>query len=288
MAQVKNKILIFAQIIFLCACLCGCARGDAIDVVTREDGSGTREVFVRALGIKNSRGNVVKDRTTSDAAVTNKMDVMYMSVASDENAIGYISLSSLAPGIKAVSIDGVFPMRETVKDGSYPLARSLNIISRGRSGGICDDFLAFALSTEGQRIASENYIPVNDNPPPYEPKFLSGKISISGSSSVSPLVENLKEAYTNFNKNVTIELQITDSTTGILSVSDDSADLGLSSRALSSAEQNSGLFETPIALDALAVIVNEKNPISNITVGNCAKIFSGEITKWSELPKATE
>lgn len=254
-----------------------------ITVVSRENGSGTRGAFVELMGIekKDADGKKV-DKTTAEAVIANKTDVMLTNVSGDEYGIGYVSLGSLSSSVKAVKVDGVEATAENVKNGTYKVARPFNIATKAKISEVAQDFIDFILSSEGQKIVSNGYIKVNDNAAPYAGKKPAGKVVIAGSSSVSPVMEKLKEAYLAVNTNAEIELQTSDSTAGMTGAIEGTCDIGMASRDLKDSEKET-LKATAIALDGIAVIVNPVNPIENLTSENVKDIFTGEKTTWSEI-----
>lgn len=261
------------------------AAGGEISVYSREDGSGTRGAFVELLGIeqKDASGEKV-DMTISEAAITNSTSVMMTSVAGDPAGIGYISLGSLNDTVKALEVDGVAPSAEAVKSGDYKVARPFNIATKDGLSEVAQDFITFILSADGQAIVEEEgYITVDDAAAAYEPANLSGKIVIAGSSSVTPVMEKLAEAYKALNSGVTIEVQQSDSTTGMNMAMEGTCDIGMASRELKDSETGAGLTGTVIAQDGIAVIVSNDNPVSAITAEQIMKIYTGEITDWSEI-----
>ncbi len=255
-----------------------------ISVVSREEGSGTRGAFIDLFGLeeKNSSGDTV-DLTTANAIVTNSTSVTLTTVAGDDLAIGYASLGSLNDSVKVLKIDGTKASVETIKDGSYKISRPFNIVTKEDISKAAKDFINFILSSDGQAIVEENgYIPL-DNVDTYQASVTSGKVVISGSSSVTPVMEKLKEAYTKVNSGVTIEIQQSDSSTGITDTIDGTSDIGMASRELEDSEIAQGVNSTVIAMDGIAVIVNKNNTIDNLTSEQVKSIFSGEITTWKEL-----
>ncbi len=257
----------------------------AISVLSREDGSGTRGAFIELFGIekKNSDGKKV-DFTTDEAVITNSTAVMMTSVSRDKYAIGYISLGSLNDTVKAVKIDGAAATVENITAGKYKIARPFNIAVTDKASDAAKDFIGWIMGDEGQAVVSANgYIKVSSG------KFVSaqpeGKIVVAGSSSVSPVMEKLIEAYRKVNPNVTIEMQTSDSTTGMTSAADGLCDIGMASRDLKESEINKGLKNTVIAMDGIAVIVNLENPAENLTSADVEKIFTGETTTWRNIVK---
>ena len=254
-----------------------------IVVVSREDGSGTRGAFIELFGIeqKNDDGTK-KDLTTKEAIIAKQTDVMMTNIAGDPYAIGYISLGSLNDTVTALQIEGVTPTAENVKNGTYPIARPFNIATNGEATGLTKDFIDFILSAEGQSVVGKSYIAVSENAPAYAGNKPSGKIVVAGSSSVTPIMEKLKEAYLTMNPNATIEIQMSDSSAGITGAIDGTCDIGMASRALKDSELEQ-LTSTQIALDGIAVIVNHENPTANLTKEQVKAIFTGETLTWSGI-----
>ncbi len=254
----------------------------AISVLSREDGSGTRGAFIELFEIeqKNEDGEK-EDMTTVDATITNNTEVMMSTVAGDTYAIGYCSLGSLNDTVKAVQIDGVDATTDNVSDGSYAVARPFNIVTQDDLSDVAQDFIDYIMSADGQAVISENgYIEVAEGEA-FETSGASGSISVAGSSSVSPVMEKLKEAYEEINPNATIEIQTSDSTTGITNAIEGTCDIGMASRDLK--DEETGVTATTIAMDGIAVIVNNDNPIDNLTSEMVQQIFMGEITTWDEV-----
>lgn len=255
----------------------------AISVMSREDGSGTRGAFIELFGIekKDSNGKKV-DYTTDEAAITNSTAVMLTSVAGDRYAIGYVSLGSLNNSVKAVKIDGTVPSIANINNGTYKISRPFNIAIKKGLSGVAQDFVNFILSSEGQNvIAANKYIQVPSKA--YNSSKASGKVVVAGSSSVSPVMEKLIEAYKKVNPNAKIELQTSDSTTGVTNTINGTCDIGMASRSLKDTEKAKGVQEITIAIDGIAVIVNKENPTNNLTKTQVEQIFTGNTTKWNEV-----
>ena len=256
----------------------------SIYVYSREDGSGTRSAFVELTGIEqeDENGDDV-DMTTASASITNSTSVMMTSVASDTNGIGYISLGSLNDTVTAVSVDGVEATVENVKSGDYSISRPFNIVVSEELSDVAQDFIDFILSAEGQAIVEENgYVAVVEDAESYESSGLSGKIVVAGSSSVTPVMEKLAEAYEELNPDVTIEVQQSDSSTGVTMAIEGTADIGMASRELKDSEVESGVSSITIAMDGIAVIVNNESGITALTTEQIVAIFTGEVTTWEE------
>lgn len=254
-----------------------------IDVMAREDGSGTRGAFVELTGVEQKVDGKKVDMTTEDAQITNNTAVMMSTVAGDEYAIGYISLGSLNETVKAVKVAGAEATAQNVADGAYTLARPFNIA--WKEDALSDagrDFIAYIMSAEGQAIVNENGYVGSADAPAYEAKAVSGKVVVAGSSSVSPVMEKLAEAYKAVNADVDIEIQTSDSTTGMTGAMEGSCEIGMASRELKEAEATA-LTHEAMAMDGIAVIVNNSNPVEELTVEQIAAIYTGEATVWSEL-----
>jgi phosphate transport system substrate-binding protein len=248
-----------------------------IIVVSREDGSGTRGAFIELFGVL--RENV--DRTAATAEITNNTAVMMTSIAGDANAIGYISLGSMNDTVKAVKIDGTDATADNIKNGSYKISRPFIVATKGDVSAAAKAFIGFIMSREGQDIAAAGgYIKINEGSP-FSGGKPQGRVVVAGSSSVTPLMEKLAEAYKKVNANTEIEIQQSDSSTGMNAVIDGVCDIGMSSRELKDSEKEKGLAPSVIAMDGIAVIVNKSNPVTNMTKDQVMKIFTGEITGWS-------
>ena len=264
---------------------CGSKGNDAISVLTREEGSGTRGAFIELFGIeqKDADGNKV-DKTITSAESTNSTSVMMTTVEGNKNAIGYVSLGSLdETKVKALKVDGNTASDENMKNGSYKIARPFNVATKGDPTGVASDFLKFILSEDGQKVVEDNGYISQGNNGKYTSSNQSGKITVGGSSSVTPVMEKLKEAYVKLNPDVTVDVQQQDSTTGMTGTIDGVYDIGMASRELKDSEKEAGLVPLVIAMDGIAVIVNKDNVAENITSDQILKIYTGEITLWSEV-----
>ena len=254
-----------------------------ITVVSREDGSGTRGAFIELFGIeeKDASGKKV-DNTTDDAIITNSTEVMMTTVAGDEAAIGYTSLGALNSSIKALQVDGAEATAANVKSGTYKISRPFNIATKEDLSDAAQDFEDFILSTEGQKVVEDNkYIPLDDVSD-YKSNGASGKVVVAGSSSVSPVMEKLKEAYQAVNSDVEVEIQTSDSTTGMQNAIDGVCDIGMASRELKDSEKEAGLTPTVIAMDGIAVVVNNDNPTDELSSDQVKSIFTGDVLTWDE------
>ena len=258
------------------------ASGD-ITVVSREDGSGTRGAFVELFGIEEEKDGEKVDMTTDEASVTNSTSVMMTTVAGDEAAIGYTSLGALNSSIKALKVDGAEATAANVKSGTYKISRPFNIATKGTVSEVTQDFINYILSEDGQKIVESNGYISQGNSGAFTSNGASGKIVVAGSSSVTPVMQKLLEAYQKVNTGAKIELQESDSTTGMTAAIDGTCDIGMASRELKDSEKSAGLTNQVIALDGIAVIVNNKNSASNITSEQVKEIFTGETTDWSNV-----
>ena len=255
-----------------------------ISVISREDGSGTRGAFIELTGVeeKNDAGEKI-DNTTADAEIANKTDVVLTSVAGNEKAIGYISLGALNDTVKAVKVDGAEATVDNVKAGTYKLSRPFNIATKGEPTGVAKDFINFILSKEGQAVVTDNkYIAVDDNAAVFTSDGSSGQIAVGGSSSVSPVMEKLIEAYKAVNPNASIDLQTSDSTSGMTGTMDGTFAIGMASRELKD-DEAAQLTGTAIALDGIAVVVNPANTIDDLSMDQIKGIYVGDITDWGDL-----
>lgn len=260
------------------------AAGGAITVVSREDGSGTRGAFIELFGIeeKNDAGEKM-DMTTDLAEITNSTAVMMTTVAGNTNAIGYVSLGSLDDSVKVLSIDGVEATVDNIKNGTYSVARPFNIATGAEVSEAAQDFINFILSDEGQAVVEENGYISKGSTGAFESTMVEGKVIVAGSSSVTPVMEKLKEAYLAINTNASIEVQQSDSTTGMTSAIEGMCDIGMASRELKDSEREAGLTSTVIAMDGIAVVVNHANAVNGLESPQVKDIFTGAVTDWSEV-----
>ena len=260
--------------------------GGKINVVSREDGSGTRGAFIELFGVEEKDANGEKVDMTLDAAeITNSTSVMMTSVAGSKSSIGYISLGSLNDTVKALKIEGVAPSVAAIKDGSYAISRQFNIAVGASVSEAAKDFMAFIMSAQGQAVVEgKGYIAVESSGAgAYSATAAGGKVVVAGSSSVTPVMEALKEAYQAVNPGVEVEIQQSDSTTGMNSVIEGICDIGMASRELKESELAAGITPTVIALDGIAVIVNKDNPLEGLSKEQVKGIYTGSLTDWAEV-----
>lgn len=255
-----------------------------ITVVSREDGSGTRGAFVELFGVQDEDDKGEKtDMTTEDATITSSTEVVMTTVAGNKNAIGYCSLGSLNDTVKAVKIDGVEATVDNINNGKYAISRPFNIATNGTPSEVTQDFINYILSEDGQKIVEENgYIKASDAGA-FKSNGAKGKIVVAGSSSVSPVMEKLMEAYEKVNTGADVELQESDSTTGMKNAIAKTCDIGMASRDLKDSETSAGLKATVIAKDGITVVVNKENSIDNLTKDQVNNIYRGKITTWGEV-----
>ncbi len=292
--RMKKLVALVLSTLCVAGLACGCGNGSTensseaetrngmkpITVVSREDGSGTRGAFVELTGVEEDD----VDNTTVDAIISNSTEIMMTTVAGDEYGIGYSSTGSLNDTVKALSIDGIEPTVENIKDGSYALSRPFNVATKGDASGLALDFMNYVMSAEGQQVVEDNgYIAVADDAVSFESTGEEGKLVIAGSSSVTPVMEKLVEGYQAINANAEIELQESDSTTGMTAAADGTCDIGMASRELKDSETEAGLVSTAIAMDGIAVIVNTGNEVSDISTETVKTIFTGEVTDWNDV-----
>lgn len=255
-----------------------------ISVVTREEGSGTRDAFTELTGVLVKDGDNKTDNTTTSAVTINSTEAVITNVKDNEAAIGYISLGSLNDTVKALKIGGVEATADNVKSGDYAVSRPFNIAYKGELSDVAQDFVDYIMSSDGQKIVSDNgYVTVSENAA-YSGKKPSGKISVAGSSSVSPVMEKLAEAYQKVNTNAKVEIQTSDSSAGMQSAMGGTCDIGMASRDLKDEEKSALKIET-IAKDGIAVIVNNANTCDDLTLDQVKSIYTGETTVWSDIIK---
>ena len=255
-----------------------------IAVVTREEGSGTRDAFTELTGVLVKDGDTKTDNTTSSAVTINSTEAVITNVKDNDAAIGYISLGSLNDTVKALKVGSVEATAENVKSGDYVISRPFNIAYKGELSEVAQDFVDYILSSDGQKVvADEGYVAVTENAA-YSGKKPEGKISVAGSSSVSPVMEKLAEAYQKVNTNAKVEIQTSDSSAGMQAAMEGTCDIGMASRELKDKEA-SELKATTIAKDGIAIIVNKANSCEDLTVDQIKSIYTGETTVWSDVIK---
>ena len=278
----KKKIVTVAMMIMCAVMMIGCGEKDGdkeISVISREDGSGTRDAFTELLGILEDD----VDNTTVNAEITNSTSVMMTTVSGNTEAIGYVSLGSLNDSVKAIKVDGVEATTDNVSSGDYVVARPFNIVTGSEVSENAQDFIDFIMSKEGQNIISEEgYISVGSDSN-YTASGLTGTVTLAGSTSVAPVMEKIAEKYMELNEGVTIEIQQSGSGAGITSTIEGVCDIGMSSRELKENEIAEGVAATKIAMDGIAVIVNVDNTVEDLTSEQIKDIFVGKTTKWSEV-----
>ncbi|MDR1066103.1 MAG: substrate-binding domain-containing protein [Clostridiales bacterium] len=284
----------FTLSFFLLSCIAvftGCGRDDSsyfdaskeISVVSREEGSGTRGAFVELLGVRvKGKDGSEKDMTTKEAFVAKQTDVVMTNISGDRYAIGYISMGSMNDTVKSVAIDGATASADSVKSGDYPLSRPFYLATQSKISDLARDFMDFIISYEGQAVVGESYVPIDENAAYYSGKKPAGRIVVAGSSSVTPVMESLKEAYIAVNPAAVIEIQQSDSSAGMVSAMEGTCDIGMTSRELKEGEI-AKLTPTQIAVDAITVIVNRGNPVEELTSEQVKDMFTGEIMTWNSV-----
>ena len=279
---------IFTSVALAATMLASCGgSSDKITVISREDGSGTRGAFIELTGIeeKDSNGNKT-DNTKKDALICKSTDVVLTLVSGDKNSIGYISFGSLNDTVKALKVEGVEPSTATIESGDYKIVRPFNIAVKDGLSDAAQDFENYILSSEGQDIIEKaGYIKIDKSAAAYASNNASGKVVVSGSSSVTPVMEKLAESYQKANTNVTVDVQQSDSSTGIKDAINGTSDIGMASRDISDDELSQGIKSVTIAQDAIAVIVNKDNAVEDITMDEIKAIYTGSKTTWSDESK---
>lgn len=295
--KMKKATALFAVAAVMGTMLVGCGNSssedtqgvfDFITIVSREDGSGTRGAFIEIVGVEEKEDNGDKiDRTSIDAQIANSTSIVMTSVAGDESAIGYISLGSLNDTVKAVKIDGAEATAENVVSGAYPVSRPFNIaVMENMENEAAQDFINYIMSTQGQTVVGENgCISLTEGIESYVGLEVSGTVVVGGSSSVTPVMEKLIESYALVNPNVTVELQSSDSTSGMNLAVDGTYDIGMASREVKDEEVALGLVPTVMAIDGIAIVVNNNNTAKDLSVEEVRTIFTGDVTTWGEVSK---
>lgn len=284
-----SRIFTAAAVLALSASMltsCG-GSSDKITVISREDGSGTRGAFVELTGVeeKDSSGNK-SDKTTTSALICKSTDVVLTQVKGDKNAIGYISFGSMNDTVKALKVEGVEANTKNIESGDYKIVRPFNIVVKDKLSDAAQDFENYIMSSDGQKIIADNkYIEIDKSAKAYASNSAKGKVVVGGSSSVTPVMQKLAEAYKKANSGVTVEVQQSDSTTGVTNATDGSCDIGMASRDLTDDEKSKGVKSVAIARDAIAVIVNSNNSISDITLDGIKSIYTGKTTSWADISK---
>ncbi len=281
MKRVLSLILSLGIITSLAGCNAG--KTTAITVLSREEGSGTRGAFVELFEVEEEVKGKQVDATTAMAEITNSTSVMLTTVNGNKSAIGYVSLGSLNDTVKAVKIEGAAPTVANIKNGSYKVSRSFNIVTKGQQTEATADFISFILSAEGQAVVEKSGYISEGNKGSYKATDISGTVKVGGSSSVSPVMQKLKESYEKLNPYITVEIQESDSTTGINGIAEGNFDIGMASRELKPQESQQNLKAQAIAIDGIAVIVNSENTRDELTAQQIKSIYLGKITDWSEL-----
>ena len=271
---------IFISVALAATMLASCGgSSDKITVISREDGSGTRGAFIELTGIeeKDSNGNKT-DNTKKDALICKSTDVVLTQVSGDKNALN--------DTVKALKVEGVEPSTATIESGDYKIVRPFNIAVKDGLSDAAQDFENYILSSEGQDIIEKaGYIKIDKSAAAYASNNASGKVVVSGSSSVTPVMEKLAEAYQKANTNVTVDVQQSDSSTGIKDAINGTSDIGMASRDISDDELSQGIKSVTIAQDAIAVIVNKDNAVDDITMDEIKAIYTGSKTTWSDESK---
>lgn len=290
----KKRVGLLILALMTSSILTGCGKSDTkgfdktnkITVISREDGSGTRGAFTELFKVsaKGTDGKT-KDHTIDTAVITQSTGVMLTSVEGDINSIGYVSLGSLNDKVKALKIDGIDPTVENIKNGKYKISRPFNIATKGEQNEQTKDFISFITSVDGQKIVEKDGYVSKENTGEYKSTVTKGKVTIAGSSSITPVMEKLKEAYEKLNKDVVIEINQSDSTTGMNSAVNGICNIGMASRELKESELAKGLKNTVIAFDGIAVIVNKTNTLSGLSIDEVKNVYTGSSKIWSDIIK---
>jgi phosphate transport system substrate-binding protein len=286
--KIKSAIaaVLCAAICMVSLFACTAKENGTINVISREKGSGTRTAFIELFGVeeKDADGNKV-DKTTDKAETTDKTGTVLVTVAGSKNSIGYISLGSMNDTVKALKIDGVAPSIATVKDGSYAAQRPFNIVTKEGLSASAQDFIDFILSSDGQKVVTDSGYIAIEGLAAFSGTGSTEKVIVNGSSSVTPLMEKLQEAYKKLYPSSNIQINMSDSGTGVKNAIEGTCDIGMASRKVTDKEKGDGAIETKIADDGIVVVVNKNRAIDNLTKAQVKDIFTGKTTTWSEVEK---
>lgn len=253
-----------------------------LTVTSREDGSGTRKSFIEQVGlIKEDKNGNYKDLTTDNSMVINSTNGVLKAVGVDKTAIAYVSLTALDDSVKAIKIDGVSPNKNTIESGEYKLQRPFGLVyKKDLAKDLSKDFLEYVKSKSAKKLIEDEGLLAITNEKEYKSKNLKGKLTITGSSSLSSIVEKLAENYEKLNKNVEVEVLSNESLTGLKNVKDNVVDIAMVSNKL----QDENLFSEIFAIDGIAIIVNKDNTqINDLTMEQLRDIYRGEIKNTGEL-----
>ncbi len=286
----KKIIISLLFIVLIASTLLGCGAKNQgafdlekeIIVVSREEGSGTRGAFVELFAILIKGDGIRKDLTTKEAIISKQTDVVMQIISSNKYALGYISLGSLNDGVKVLAIEGIEPRTENVMNGSYPISRPFIIATKSDTSKLTKDFISFIMSKQGQGVIAKSYIAISDDFQNYSTVKASGRIVVAGSTSVAPIMEKLKEAYMQINPGVVIEIQQSDSSSGMQGVIDGNSDIAMVSRELAKSEREK-LTPIKIALDGIVLIANKHNPVVGLTREQVGDIYTGKILTWGQI-----
>ncbi len=295
----KVILVMIALIVALTAILAACGGEKDIAVIARTSGSGTRDAF-EAI-VKSEDGTSLKDAGLLKGALEqDKTSTVISLVASTETGIGYVSLGSVDDTVKVLKVEGVEATSANVLSGDYKMQRPFVIMTNkaiteeGELTAATQDFLKFLRSTQAQEIVEEEgYVKQEEGATEYSAPAaaLNGSISISGSTSVDPLMDKLIGKYKEIGGANVADIEISKNcqgtSHGISAVKADKTGnaIGLGSSAVKATDEGE-ISHFEIALDAIAVIVNPSNTLEDITIAQLFGIYTGSITKFSALSAA--
>ena len=263
--------------------LAGCSTTASADYITtaiaRPSTSGTRGAFDEL--VKNSEGNTLAEVPVFADCVLEASETgnVIVNVSQNVKALGYISLGSVAGNkdIKAVKVENVEATVENITSGDYKLARPFNLVyPEGETlNDLTQNFISFIESTEGQQIINQEYIGQVKNPVSYV--AYTGTVTtltLTGSTSVQPLMRTLAAKYQELNasKDITINISGSGSGQGITDAQAGNNDLGMISRDLKASE--TGLTAYKMADDGIAIIVNAACPLTNVTMDQIYNLYA--------------
>lgn len=293
----KVIFVMIALVIALTAVLAACGGEKDIAVIARTSGSGTRDAFESI--VKSEDGTALKDAGLMKGALEqDKTSTVISLVSSTKTGIGYVSLGSVDDSVKVLKVEGVEATAENVLSGDYKMQRPFVIMTSKAMGenltAATRDFLAFLRSTQAQDVVEEEgYVRQDEGATEYTApaSAVSGTVSISGSTSVDPLMDKLIGKYKEIGgasvAGVEISKNCQGTSHGISAVKADKTGnvIGLGSSAVKEADE-AEIAHFEIALDAIAVIVNPENTLEDITIAQLFDIYTGKTVKFSALSAA--
>ncbi len=251
-----------------------------ISVIQGQKRSGLMHCFNTIMTLANidEAGNF---SYTSKGIDKDNTNAIINAVASDKNAIGYTLLCRTNDTVKTISIDDVKPTKKSIENGTYPYIVPFNVITSPKNENpVAKDFVSWVFSASAASIVKEyGAFPIADGTE-YTFSGASGTIKVITSSSWAPLVNKLVDEYKKINTSCTASVTEYDSETGVLFMTDGSADVSFITRELFETENAKGAEAMGLAYDGLVMIVNKKNSTKDLSQADLISIYSGAKTEW--------